>query len=302
MSVKVSVIIPCYNQGKFLAGAIQSVMEQDYPDKEIIVVNDGSIDNTREVASSFKDAIVYIEQPNRGAASARNLGIRISRGKYIAFLDADDICLPGRLRKEAAILDQYPEVGLVASDAYLMDEMGNFLGLKSTQSGSPRHPHDFRWETVEYCATTSTVMVRRECFDIVGYFDERFKRGGGEDWLAWVRIAHNFAMVYLNEPTIGYRIHIHNVTRDLEFINQQNRLASHLAIAWEHFPTYPAHFRAKLLYYRFATAWHVEPKTVALSYLFRAFATDPTQWPYGLRVIRQGLANTLRRRIARFRW
>lgn len=70
MSVKVSVIIPCYNHGKFLAGAIQSVMEQDYPDKEIIVVNDGSIDNTREVASSFKDAIVYIEQPSTGAASA----------------------------------------------------------------------------------------------------------------------------------------------------------------------------------------------------------------------------------------
>jgi len=300
MRVKVSVIIPCYNQGKFLAEAIRSVMEQDYPDKEIIVVNDGSIDNTREVASAFKDTIVYVEQPNKGAAAARNVGISVSCGKYIAFLDADDICLPGRLNKEAAILDQRPEVGLVASDAYLMDEMGNFLGLKSALSGSPRNPQDFRWETVEYCATTSTVMVRRECFDIAGYFDESLR--GGEDWLAWVKIAHDFAMVYLNEPTGGYRVHTHNVTKDLEFVNQQNRLASHLAITWEHFPTYPAHFKAKLLYYRFATAWRVEPKMVALSYLFRAFTTDPTQWPYGLRVIRQGLANTLRRRIARFRW
>ncbi len=300
MNIKVSVIIPCYNQGKFLADAIQSVLEQDYPDKEIIVVNDGSVDNTREVALSFKDMIIYIEQDNKGAASARNAGIRISRGEYVAFLDADDICLPGRLKTEAKILDQRPEVGLIASDAYLIDEAGNILGLKSSVSGSPRNSQDFRWETVEYCATTSTVMVRKKCFDVAGYFDESFQRGGGEDWLAWVRIAHDFSMVYLREPTIGYRMHALNVTKNLEFINQQNRRASHLAVTWEHFPTYPAYFRAKLLYYRFATAWHIEPKRVALGYLFRAFATEPTQWPYGLRVIHQGVMNTLRRRIGRF--
>lgn len=291
---KVSIVIPCYNQGKFLREAIQSVMEQDYPDKEIIVVNDGSADNTREVALSFGNAIIYIEQANKGAASARNTGIRVSRGEYIAFLDADDICLPGRLKVEAEILDQHPEVGLVASDAYLIDEAGNILGLKSSVSGSPRNPRNFRWETVEYCATTSTVMVRKKCFDAVDYFDERL--WGGEDWLAWVRIAHDFSMVYLNKPTICYRVHALNVTKNVDFINQQNRMASHLAITWERFPTYPAFFKAKLLYYRFATAWHVEPKRRVFGYFFRALMTDPTQLLYGLRVIRQGLMNTWRRR------
>lgn len=245
----------------------------------------------------FKDIILYIEQPNRGVASARNVGIRASHGEYIAFLDADDICLPGRLRKEAEILDQYPEVGLVASDAYLLDEKGNYLGLKSTFSGSPRHPRDFRWETVEYCAITSIVMARKKCFEKIGYFEEVLR--GGEDWLAWVRIAHDFSMIYLSEPTVGYRLHTHNVTKDVEFINQQNRMASHLAVTWEHFPTYPAFFRAKLLYYRFATAWRVEPKRVALSYFLRALVTDPTQLPYGLRVIWRGLVNTWQRHYRR---
>lgn len=299
MRPKISVVIPCYNQGQFLVEAIQSVLEQDYPDKEIIVVNDGSDDNTREVANYYRDAIVYIEQSNKGAAAARNAGIRAAKGEYIAFLDADDVCFPGRLKREAEVLDQRPDVGLVASDAFLINEAGEILGLKSSVSGAPRHPHDFRWETVWYCPTTSTVMVRRRCFDVIGYFEEIFKRGGGEDWLLWVKMAHDFSMVYLHEPTVGYRIHSRNVTRDLEFINQQNRLAAHLAVTWEHFPTYPAHFRAKLLYYRFATAWRTESKRTAFRYFACALTTDITQLPYGLWVIRQGFVNTLRRWLGR---
>lgn len=295
MRAKVSVIIPCYNQGMFLAEAIQSIIDQDYSDKEIIVVDDGSTDNTRDVVLRFKDKIMYIRQDNKGVARARNIGIQASSGDYIAFLDADDVALPGRLKLEAEILDQFPEVGLVASDAYLINEMGHPIALKSSVSGAPRNHRDFRWETVEYCATTSTVMVRRKCFDVVGYFDERFKAAGGEDWLAWVRIAHDFAMFYLDKPTIGYRIHVINTTKNLNLLHDQNRLASRLAIEWENFHTYPDFFRAKLLYYRFATAWHVEPKIRALGYFMHAFVTDPRQLPFGLRIIHQGLMNTLRR-------
>ncbi|MCS7351792.1 MAG: glycosyltransferase family A protein, partial [Anaerolineae bacterium] len=143
MRAKVSVIIPCYNQGMFLAEAIQSIIDQDYSDKEIIVVDDGSTDNTRDVVLRFKDKIMYIRQDNKGVARARNIGIQASSGDYIAFLDADDVALPGRLKLEAEILDQFPEVGLVASDAYLINEMGHPIALKSSVSGAPRNHRDF---------------------------------------------------------------------------------------------------------------------------------------------------------------
>lgn len=298
--IRTSVVIPCYNQGRFLAEAIQSVLDQDYPNKEVIVVNDGSSDNTSGVAASFGDLIVYIEQPNGGAARARNTGIQAAQGEHIAFLDADDVCFPGRLALQASILSHFPPIGLVAGDAHLIDSAGNSLGLKSSVSGAPANTEDFRWETVGYCATTSTVMVRRACFESVGYFEEReVVRNAGEDWLCWVKISHDFSMRYLSEATTGYRVHDTNLTRFTDRINQGNRIACGLAVAWDRFPTYPAHFRAKLLFYRFATAWRFEPKSQALSYLLRAVATDPTQLPYGLHVIRLGLANTVSRRRRR---
>ncbi len=292
MSSLVSVIIPCYNQAHFLAEAVQSVLDQNYPAVEVIVVNDGSPDHTREVAAQFGDRIVYIEQGNRGLSSARNAGIRAATGQYIALLDSDDVCLPGRLRVEAEYLDTHPRVGAVFTDALLYRE-GRILGPKSDVSGRPQQPADFRWETVGYCPTPSTAMVRRECFDRVGYFDERLQRAG-EDWLFAVRLAVDYPIAYLDQPTIYYRLHGENATAHLERINQQNRIASRAAVEWERFPDYPAHFRAKLLYYRFATAWRVEPKSTALGYFVQAILADPRQLPYGLRVLGQGARNTLR--------
>ncbi len=290
----ISVIIPCYKQAEFLAEAIQSVLEQDYPAKEIIVINDGSPDHTDEVAALFANRIRYIKQPNGGPASARNAGLKVANGEYIAFLDADDVSLPGRLSLQASILDSRPEVGLVATDAYIIDRSGQVLGVKSTTSGVPSHPEDFRWETVSYCPTTSTVMVRRACLEEIGGFDESTEPAG-EDWLAWVRLSLVCRMVYVHKPTIYYRVHEKNLTRFMESINAGNRIACRRAVEWERFCLYPSHFRARLLFYRFATAWRVEPKAVAFRYFLCAVATDPTQLPYGLKVIRQGIINAIRR-------
>ena len=289
----VSVVIPCYNQAHFLAEAVQSALDQDYPAVEVIVVNDGSPDNTREVATQFGDRIVYIEQENRGLSAARNAGIRAARGEYIAFLDSDDIYLPRALTTLARYLDKHPNVGLVCSDALLFDDRGDF-GLKSTRSGRPRNPQNFRWETVEYCATPSTVMVREEVFKRVGLFNEYLKNAA-EDWLMWVQISRYFDMVYVDQPLVRYRIHERNATRNVERIHLGNRYAVAQVVNAPYFDEYPPHFRAKLLYYRFATAWRSEPRSIALGYFWQAVTTDPRQLPYGLRVLGQGLRNTLRR-------
>ncbi len=289
----VSVIIPCYNQAHFLAEAVQSALDQDYPAVEVIVVNDGSPDNTREVATQFGDRIVYIEQENRGLSAARNAGIRAATGQYIALLDSDDIYLPSALTTLARCLDKHPNVGLVCSDALLFDDRGDF-GLKSARSGRPRNPQNFRWETVEYCATPSTAMIREEVFRRVGLFNEYLKNAA-EDWLMWVQISRYFDMMYLDQPLVRYRIHERNATRNVERIHLGNRYAVAQVVNAPYFDEYPPHFRAKLLYYRFATAWRVEPKSTALGYFWQAVTTDPRQLPYGLRVLAQGMGNGLRR-------
>lgn len=290
----VSVVIPCYNQAQFLAEAVESVLSQDYPDKEIIVVNDGSPDNTRSVAAQFGNLIKYIEKENGGLSSARNTGIRAAKGDFVALLDCDDVCLDGRLKLQADYLIQHSDVGMVVSDALHFDGKQT-SNLRSSTSGKPGNHSDFRWETAEYCMTPSTAMIRRSCFDAVGYFDERLRRAA-EDWLFAVRLAVQYPMAYVDKPLILYRIHPESATANPDLVNYENRKASAYAIAWSRFPEYPAHFRAKLLYYRFATAWHSEPKHIAMRFFARALLTDPSQIPFGLHILRLGIMNAVNRR------
>ena len=130
---KVSVVMPAYNYGRFLGEAIQSVLDQTFQDFELIVVDDGSTDNTKEVIGSFTDRrIKYIYQQNRGVSTALNVGISASRGEYIALLDADDIWLPHNLEKGVEVLDEHAEVGFSYGQAYLMDIEGRIYGLRES--------------------------------------------------------------------------------------------------------------------------------------------------------------------------
>jgi glycosyltransferase involved in cell wall biosynthesis len=293
-SIRISVIIPCYNQGRYLAEAIDSVLAQGRDDMEIIVVNDGSPDNTEAVALQYGDRIVYIAQENRGLSGARNSGIRAARGEYVALLDSDDVYLPGTLDKLSNYLDQHPNVGLVCGDALYYDG-AECHGLYSSVMGKPRNPENFRWETVYYVPPSNTVMIRKEVLDQVPPFDEHLKNAA-EDWLMWVRIARLYDMAYLDMPLTLYRQHGGNATKKLESINAGNRYASRVIVESPEFASYPCHFRAKLLYYRTATAWSSEPKVKIASFLLRAFITDPRQVGYGLLVLRHGLSNRRKRR------
>jgi glycosyltransferase involved in cell wall biosynthesis len=283
---RVSVIIPTYNHAQYLGEAIESVLTQDYPDMVVIVVDDGSTDNTREVTASYRGKIISVEQPNGGCALARNTGLNIATGEYIAFLDSDDSLLPGSLRIRAEYLDNHPEAGLVCGDVIEVYGEGDHR-LKSLRVNPPKHPDNFRWETVEFCATTSSVMARRTCFETAGKFEATLRQG--QDWHMWVRLALHTDMVYLPFPMAYYKIHDSNVTLDLARVNHYNRMASRLVVDAPYFKDYPAHFRAKALYYRFATAWRTEPKHIAFRFLLRAVLTDPAQIPFGLSVIKLGI-------------
>lgn len=292
MSSIVSIVIPCYNQGQFLAEAIQSALDQDYPDKEIIVVNDGSTDNTQEAAAQFLPAIRYIEQENRGVSSARNAAIKLAKGTYIAFLDSDDVLLPGSITRRVAYLESHPETAFICSDSIYFNESG-MAGLRSKLLGRPKNSYNFRWETVDYTATLSTVMVRSVCFYKAGLFEESIKTA--EDWLMWVRISLHFNMAYLEEPMIKYRLHGNNITQRIGLDNVGHRQAIAQLTAAPYFSDYPAPFRAQLLFLRFASVFRFRPKHESMNYFVMAVKTDPFQIGFGLKVIYRGLKNAVRR-------
>src|SRR6266571_2992397 len=127
----VSVIIPAYNQGKLLARAIDGALGQTYEHKEIIVVNDGSPDSlTRDTAKQYGERIIYVERANGGVAAARNTGIEAANGELIALLDQDDVWLANKLERQVAVLRSHPNVGVVHSSYYLIDENGKRIGVK----------------------------------------------------------------------------------------------------------------------------------------------------------------------------
>jgi glycosyltransferase involved in cell wall biosynthesis len=291
----VSIIIPAYHKPEYLLEAVESALAQDYPEKEVVVVNDGSPHDLEGALRPYLDRIVYRAQENKGVSAARNLGIRASHGDYLAFLDSDDILLPGSLKARAAYLDNHPDVGLVCGDC-IMFQGEKVVGLRSALWNKPGNPENFRWETVDYNPNLSTVMVRRACFEDSELFEESIRTA--EDWLMWVRLSLRYNMTYLNIPFVRYRIHAGNISKDRESNNAAHRIAVRKAVEAPYFGEYPAHFRARLLFFRAATAWRVEPKKAALGFLLRAVLTDFTQSPYAFTLLRRSLKNALWRRQA----
>lgn len=209
---KVSVIIPAYNQGLYLKEAVQSVLGQTYPNFELIIVDDGSTDNTADVVHRFQDQrIRYIYQENRGLSAARNAGIQHSDGEFLTFLDSDDLFFPDKLEVLLAELEQHPEVGFVAGQAVLIDEHGNPLGEVFSTPLPDDPARLLLWNPLHVCS----VMVRRLWIDRVGLFDERFR--AYEDWDMWLRLGRaGCPMRWVPYPVSMYRFHTSQMTQDRE--------------------------------------------------------------------------------------
>lgn len=197
----VSVIIPCYNQGQFLAEAIDSVLAQTYPHVEIIVVNDGSTDNTVDVAASYGDKIKYIWQENSGVSVARNRGILESRGDYLQFLDADDLITPLKLSQQLEAFFMYPEVGVVYSEGRYIDDTGVDQGPVALNHGSG-------WVFHRMLSLDQTVihapLLRRQYVAAAGLFDASLPAAEDADF--WVRMAQQVPFLALPYDHFRYRV------------------------------------------------------------------------------------------------
>lgn len=209
----VSVIIPTYNREILIKDAINSVLVQTFQDFEIVVIDDGSTDNTKNVVESYNDSrIKYFYQQNAGLNAARNAGIRESCGKYIAYLDSDDIWESVKLEKQVKILEKFPEIGLVYCGSSLIDENNKNIGKRPLIS----YKGNVFDKIIRYnfLYNGSIVLFRRECLEKVGLFDEHTVRM--TDWEFYLRFAIYYNFYGIPEYLIRYRVHNQTMTNDFK--------------------------------------------------------------------------------------
>ena len=236
----VSVVMPAFNSARYIAEAIDSALQQDYPALEIIVVDDGSTDDTAKIVSRFGDRVQLLKQQNKGSAAARNLGIRHARGKFIAFLDADDVWWRHKIRQqiEALIQGGYK----MAYSRFIWsypDERGQHADSQS-EFEKPCNPHlstaaivtgwNYAELLLDCIVWTSTVIVGKAEIEKVGLFDESLRKG--QDYDLWLKLSRQIAMVGMETPTALYRIHATSITASVKEINYEYLILSRAVERW----------------------------------------------------------------------
>jgi glycosyltransferase involved in cell wall biosynthesis len=203
---RVSIIVPTYNCARYLGRAIDSARAQTYKDHEILVVDDGSTDDTKDVVRQHDRHVICLYQENRGVSAARNHAISKASGELLAYLDADDLWYPEKLERQVAFLDAHQECGMVHSEVSVVNEQDEILYLRFNEETKRPIPQGFCMQDVlrRSHIQTLTVVERRNCFDRVGPFDERLPVA--QDYLHWIMIAaEGHAIGYLDEPLGKYR-------------------------------------------------------------------------------------------------
>lgn len=205
---RVSIIIPTYNCAQYIVQTIKSVFAQSYKDYELIIIDDGSTDNTRDILAPYLDRLIYLYQANQGESVARNVGIQRARGEYIAFLDSDDWWLPGKLAKQVAAMDTHPDVVLTYGYVFVVDNAGNRIAFRGQQQhGDGVQGKSLVFERLvvsNFITNPNSVMVRRNTLMQTQLFDIEIE--WGEDWQLWLQMALQGPFLFLPEELACYRM------------------------------------------------------------------------------------------------
>ncbi|MCS6806057.1 MAG: glycosyltransferase [Blastocatellia bacterium] len=215
---QVSVVIPTYNCAAYLGEAVESVLAQTYRDFEVVVIDDGSTDETEAMMRRYGPPVRYFRQPNRGVALARNHGIEQSRGRYVAFLDADDTWMPQKLERQLVALAGQPAYRACYSAFVTMTSDRRPLGVRRSQRrGSVWHDLLLYGNLI---GTPSTVLCERSLALAAGGFDPLLSLGA--DWDMWIRLGALTEFLYVDEPLVWYREHGANMSRDAALLERDS--------------------------------------------------------------------------------
>lgn len=204
--------MPVHNGARYLAEALESVFAQTFRDFEVLVVDDGSTDETPAILKGYGDRLTVVAKEQGGACAARNLGVERAAAPYVAFLDHDDRWYPRKLEQQVAVLDARPEVVLVLSESDRMDEAGRLIQTRATAAERPRlkeSPLGRLMETDQLLS--SAIMVRREAFVRAGMFDPDLH--GFEDFDLCARLRRLGEFAFIEEPGMCYRVHQSSFSR-----------------------------------------------------------------------------------------
>jgi glycosyltransferase involved in cell wall biosynthesis len=264
---QVSVIIPTFNNAQYIGEALNSVFSQDYDAYEVIVVDDGSTDDTQQTLKPYLDRIRFIYQSNAGSAAARNTGLTLAQGEFIVFLDADDFLLPGKLKQQVAYLTLKPQLGIVHSGWRIVSETGAII---STVEPWHEAPHLDLETWLKYKPVKmGPMMFRRRWLERVGGFDPSLRQSQDTDLILRLALAGCQAE-WIYQPTLCYRTHPASTTRK-HALHQSEAVLTVLHKFFGH-PHLPKHIRAqKQLKYYYTLIW-------LAWYLYRAgYITEMTE-------------------------
>lgn len=275
MPPRVSVVIPTYQAARFVGDAIESVLSQTLPADEIIVVDDGSTDSTQDVLAAFGGRIRVIRQANSGVAAARNRGAAAAGSDHLAFLDADDTWLPGKLARQVERLMTRPEVVASFTETLFVNEAdGTARHVRYRNDGDM-----VRTLLLAGCVigNNSSVLVRRSVFDEVGGYDVATSQSA--DWDLWLRLAERGPLDLIREPLVRYRVHASSMSRDVRLLEADNlRVLEKFFTSPEHADRYGIDRRAAYAHNYVVLAGsylHARQIRPALRSLARAAALHP---------------------------
>ena len=215
----VSVIIPAYNGAAYIRQAVESVLNQTYSHYEILIIDDGSTDNTRSVLEPYLDKVQYIYQENRGVAVARNRGIEISKGEFVAFLDQDDFFMPHKLALQVACFELQPSLGMVHSGWRRVEAQGRKIADVEPWKDVPILDLEgwVKWR----CVLLSAMMFRREYLERVGGLDPQFKQTDDTDLVLRLSLM-GCQTAWVRQSVVCYREHKDNASKNLQVQAKEN--------------------------------------------------------------------------------